>query len=222
MTVSTHLWTHCQPVCSFTFPFKHQWISHISFGCTPRQSPISLALSNTKRLTEKWKIFAINLSSGTAWQVFIFQGSMPSAASQGASRVVQMVCLAAAQLQVPPLPFLVNYRLHLSDSTNRLMRHLAECDARTVCSFDTTYIHTNVRTYIHAYIHTNVRSAYIHTYIHTNVRTYVHTYIHTYVHSTDPQVCHKYNSMCSTSSTIRAVYSTTNILHNSITDRLYT
>jgi len=76
----------------------------------------------------------MNLSSGSAWQVFIFQGSMPSAVSQGAGRVVQMVCLAA----VSPLQFLVNYWASLSYSTNCLIRQLAECDARAVCSFDTT------------------------------------------------------------------------------------
>jgi len=66
---------------------------------------------------------------------------MPYAVRQGAGRVVQMVCLAAVQLQVSPLQFLVNYWAYLSYSTNRLMRHLAESDARAVCYFVTTYLH---------------------------------------------------------------------------------
>ena len=144
---------------------------------------------------------------------------MPSAVSQGVGRVVQMVCLAAVRLQVSPLQFPLNYWAALSYSTNRLMRQLAECDARAVCSFDTThlhacihpYIHTGINTCMHTYIpthtHTHTRThTCIRTYIPTQTRTHTHARIHTYMHTytpwihkcvTNTRVCathHKHNS----------------------------
>jgi hypothetical protein len=129
---------------------------------------------------------------------------MPSAVSQGAGRVVQTVCLAAVQLQVSPLQFFVNYWASLSYSTNRLMRQLAECDARAVWSCDTTYLHAGIHSYIPTHKHTHTHAC-IHTYA---------PWIHMCVTNTTVRAPHhKYNSYS-------VQYNTTNIVQNTITDHL--